>query len=137
MLIWNKYKRKSDIIEAFVYKGGYVHGIVTEDNGISMVSMSTGDIPVKKGDYVLKSGKGEYSVVSAAEFERDYVPVISSENDIPDCPCCGSSASVVKKETENGSSVLYYVRCSNKDCRVRTKNCGSKTEALQIWSKRV
>ena len=133
---WKKYKKKEIIVEAFMYKGGYVHGVVKNDDGMPVISMPSGDIHVNKGEYILKSGKGMYETMPADEFENSFVSVHENTGEILDCPCCGTQSSVVSKEQTSGNGILFYVRCGNKDCRLRTKNCGSKTEAIEIWNKR-
>lgn len=137
MANWKKYKKKEEVVEALFYKGGYVHGIVVDKDGVPMISMSSGDIPVNKGEYILKDGKGKYKTISSTEFEKNYTPCQEKNGSIDVCPCCGSQASVVDKEQTSGNGLLFYVRCGNKDCRLRTKNCGSRSEALEIWNKRI
>ena len=135
---WNKYKRKNKIVEAFVYKGGYVHGIIEDVNNVPMISVPSGDQPINKGDYVVKEGKGDYKAIPASEFEKEYEKIKEKTNSAEPikCPCCGEEASIVKKDAETGNRVQFYVRCVNKDCRLRTKSCGSQTEAVSIWNKR-
>lgn len=135
MLIWEKYKRKSEIIETIKYKGGFVHGVVTLENGEGVIRTKSGEISVNKGDFIVKGDKGEYFVLPAAEIEKNFVPVPNA-GDIEYCPCCGSTAAVVAKEQDPGKVQLFYVRCDNKECRMRTKTCKSKQEAIQLWNKR-
>ncbi len=134
---WEKYKKKEKVVDAFAYKGGYVHGIIEDRNGEPMITAATGDTPVKKGDYIIRQEKGAYEVVPADLFSGAYIPIKAAAGEMPDCPCCGKPASVVKKDAGTGNNILFYVRCTNKECRLRTKSCGSKAEAIEIWSKRV
>lgn len=137
MASWEKYRSKSDIIEAIQFTGDCIHGLISKNNGSYIIKSPYGDTVVKKSDYIVKTGKGSYETVPASEFEKKYEKVPAKKTGEPDiCPCCGSSAAIVKKEQESGKGILFYVRCGNKDCRLRTKNCGSTEEALKIWNNR-
>lgn len=73
------YRKKSATVEAFQL-GAEVppkwFGSQIAEDGSATLATFLGALPVRPGDYVVRTADGAISVVAADEFERDFEPVI-------------------------------------------------------------
>ncbi len=66
-----------------------------------------------------------------------------SNDDLKGCPFCGDQTPIVKEKLAyphlQGAAtrdLLFYVVCSNRECRIRTASQYPREDAVKTWNRR-